>query len=137
MKIKVKVVDTTYEVEIEDLTTRPVKAVIDGETFDVWPAEPGPEAPALERKAPSYPSVKPVLTIGKNSASVKAPIPGVITALSVNVGDEVKPGQELCKLEAMKMNNSIRANKNAKISSVLVSIGQQVKYSDILFEYYD
>jgi biotin carboxyl carrier protein len=67
--------------------------------------------------------------------AVKAPIPGVITAILVQPGAEVSVGQELCKLEAMKMNNSIRSSRVGKIASINVSIGQHVKHNDVLIEF--
>jgi propionyl-CoA carboxylase alpha chain len=59
----------------------------------------------------------------------------VITAILVQAGSEVVVGQELCKLEAMKMNNSIRASRSGKVGSVMVSIGQHVKHNDVLIEF--
>jgi biotin carboxyl carrier protein len=67
--------------------------------------------------------------------TVKAPIPGVITAILVQSGTEVSVGQELCKLEAMKMNNSIRSSRAGKIATIHVSIGQHVKHNDALIEF--
>lgn len=132
MKINVKSGTSTYLVEIEDINQRPVLAKIENEIFEIWP-ENGLLTPKTETKIANV-SIGPVLS---KVNQVKAPIPGVITALSVKIGDNVEPGQELCKLEAMKMNNSIRANRTARIQSVLVAVGQQVKQSDVLIEYSD
>jgi pyruvate carboxylase len=49
----------------------------------------------------------------------------------------VHTGQQLCTLEAMKMNNAIRASKDGVIGKVHVSVGQHVKHRDALFEYAD
>jgi len=46
----------------------------------------------------------------------------------VSVGDQVVYGQELCVLEAMKMNNPIRASKPGVIQKVFVTVGQQVQH---------
>ena len=59
----------------------------------------------------------------------------MITAVLVHPGDEVAIGQELCKLEAMKMNNSIRSNRAGKIEAINISVGQQVKHNDSLMEF--
>jgi biotin carboxyl carrier protein len=66
---------------------------------------------------------------------VRAPIPGVIVALSVQPGVAVTFGQELCVLEAMKMENMIRAPRAGTIAAVRVTVGQHVKRQDVLVEY--
>jgi biotin carboxyl carrier protein len=66
---------------------------------------------------------------------VRAPIPGVIVSIVVNVGEAVNVGQELCVLEAMKMKNSIRATRAGQIATIHVNIGQQVKHNEPLVEY--
>ena len=134
MKINVKSGDSTYLVVIEDINQRPVLARIDNDIFEIWP-DNGTNLPTSEAKAkPASISAGPV---AGSTNQMRAPIPGVITALCVKIGDQVEPGQELCKLEAMKMNNSIRANRVAKIQSVLITVGQQVKQNEILFEFSD
>jgi biotin carboxyl carrier protein len=154
MKLKVKVGDRFFEVEIEDLRSRPIRAIVDDEVFEVWPeskaaytvgaairpALGADKTPAMS--TPVIPAEQPVKpsTVGREEATIKtvrAPIPGVITAISVHPGDEVSPGQELCKLEAMKMNNSIRANRSGKVETIEVSVGQQVKHNEVLMEYAD
>ena len=80
-------------------------------------AKPAP-APA---SAPA-PAAKPAA--GKSG--VKSPLPGVILDIKCNVGDEVKKGQTLIILEAMKMENSINADKDGKITAINVSKGESV-----------
>jgi biotin carboxyl carrier protein len=60
---------------------------------------------------------------GSTSEPVKlrAPMPGLVTTIEVGVGDEVKPGQGLLILEAMKMENEIRSPIHGKIMSIDVS----------------
>lgn len=152
MILKVKVGDRIFEVEVGDTRARPIRAVVDDVVFEVWPeskaaytvASSIPEriAPPRERVSTEA-SPTPAQTAAPRASSssalsgkhVRAPIPGVITAILVRPGDEVAVGQELCKLEAMKMNNSIRSNRAGKIDSIIVSVGQQVKHNDLLMEY--
>jgi len=51
----------------------------------------------------------------------------------VSVGDEIKEGQTLCVVEAMKLMNEIPSDKNGVIREVLVENGQPVEYGQILF----
>ena len=69
--------------------------------------------------------------INANNA-VKAPLPGTITAISVEVGQEVKAGETLVVLEAMKMANSIEAEKDGKVTAICVKVGQSVLEEDPL-----
>jgi Acetyl/propionyl-CoA carboxylase, alpha subunit len=63
---------------------------------------------------------------------VKAPLPGVITDICVAVGDEVKAGDTVVVLEAMKMANNIEAEKDGKITAICVQQGQTVMEDDAL-----
>ena len=64
--------------------------------------------------------------------AIKAPLPGTITAINVNVGDEVKASDALLVLEAMKMANNIESEKDGKVTAVLVKVGQSVMEDDAL-----
>lgn len=149
MKIKVKVDDVFYDVEVGDLQERPIVATVDGEVFEIWPetkaAYTAVPTSRSSRSNQNYQTQAPnmgvepskQLNAEKQTAArvVRAPIPGVITAISIQAGDEVVVGQELCKLEAMKMNNSVRAAMAGKIASIRISVGQQVKHGDILMDF--
>ncbi len=67
-------------------------------------------------------------------ARIKAPIPGVITRLLVAVGDKVESGQPVMILEAMKMENEVRAPRTGRVSQVGVSVGQVVGLGEFLAE---
>lgn len=148
MKMRVKIEQEEYEVDIQNLNSRPIMATVDGQVFEVWPEEgalpepvkaaPAPKVEATPAPAAPAPAPKPAApTTGDKSKLVTAPIPGVIISVSVKVGDEVAANQELCILEAMKMKNTIKATRAGKIASVLVSAGENVKHSQPLFEYAD
>lgn len=64
--------------------------------------------------------------------SVLAPIPGSIMEVYVKVGDKVKAGQPLFKMEAMKMENEINARIDGTIASVAISAGDTVNQGDEL-----
>ncbi|MBE2267278.1 MAG: biotin/lipoyl-binding protein [Anaerolinea sp.] len=65
---------------------------------------------------------------------VKAPIPGLITQVLVNVGEAVEVGQPLVYLEAMKMQNEIRAPYNGVVKAVHVGSKQTVIREQVLAE---
>lgn len=68
------------------------------------------------------------------SGPVKAPIPGQISQILVEKGQLVEPGQALVVLEAMKMQNEIRAQASGIVRSIQVSTGQNVARGDVLIE---
>ena len=65
---------------------------------------------------------------------VKAPIPGQITQVLVEVGEEVGVGQPLLVLEAMKMENEIQAPRSGTVKVVNVSLSQTVTLHEVLVE---
>lgn len=68
---------------------------------------------------------------------VKAPIAGKIVVVNVNEGDEVKAGQEILIIEAMKMENSIYSERKAKISKIHVAPADSVHESQLMIELED
>jgi biotin carboxyl carrier protein len=62
-------------------------------------------------------------------------MPGVVLAVEVEPGATVRRGQTLLVLEAMKMKNEIKAERDGTISAVLVAAGAQVKHGEALVEY--
>ena len=61
-------------------------------------------------------------------------MPGRVVAVNVRPGDTVSEGQELCVVEAMKMEQSVRAPQNGAIKTVHVKPLQQVSADDPLIE---
>ncbi|MCA9944212.1 MAG: biotin attachment protein [Ardenticatenaceae bacterium] len=65
---------------------------------------------------------------------LKAPIPGLIARYLVEVGDEVTAGQPVVILEAMKMENEIRAPMNGRVEAIHVPAGETVTRNTLLVE---
>lgn len=144
MKLQVVIDGVTYEVEIADLNARPVMATVDGERFEVWPEAPAPTAASVvASSAPATPASVPAATPvsasgarppaspsgnGVELGTILAPIPGVVLSVKVKSGDRVTVGQEVCVLEAMKMQNSIRARQAGIVAVVHVADSQHVKH---------
>jgi propionyl-CoA carboxylase alpha chain len=66
---------------------------------------------------------------------VLSPMPGGVVSVNVAAGQHVVDGQELLVIEAMKMQNLIRSEKDAKIKSVKVKKGQSVAVDEVLIEF--
>jgi biotin carboxyl carrier protein len=63
---------------------------------------------------------------------VKAPMPGRVVRLLVEVGDEVAEGQGVVVIEAMKMQNELKASKAGRVAKVGVAVGDTVGSGDVL-----
>ncbi len=70
-----------------------------------------------------------------NPKHVGAPMPGIISTISVEVGQAVQRGDTLLTMEAMKMETAITAEREATIKRVLAKIGDQFDAKDLLIEY--
>jgi len=120
MKYKVTLNGKTYEVEVEH-----GKAVLLDEYEALAPAKSAPEpvqTPANNTPAPP-PAPAPKVADGE---AVTSPMPGNIIRVDVKEGDEVKAGQILVILEAMKMENEIVAPRDCKIVQVVAGKGTSV-----------
>jgi len=69
------------------------------------------------------------------SKIVISPMPGKVVSISVEEGDEVQDGQEVCTIEAMKMQNLIKSERSAKVKSVTVKSGDSVEVDQVLIEF--
>jgi biotin carboxyl carrier protein len=154
----VKVDDKTLTVQVnndEPDLKNPISLRVDGETFEV-------DLSSLERGKPFQikveevsfkteikPTVtKPVFSSFEPAAQIRArkpsaqrdavegavnaPMTGKIVSVRVKKGDQVKQGQALCVIEAMKMENEISAPKAGVVHEVSVSEGTPVNEGDVL-----
>lgn len=67
-------------------------------------------------------------------AAIVSSMPGRVVAIKVKVGDEVTQGQELCIIEAMKMQMPVKSPQNSKVIDIKVEVGQGIKKGDIVME---
>jgi len=70
----------------------------------------------------------------KGPGSVGSPMPGVIVGLKVKEGDEVKEGEAVASLSAMKMETIIPATASGKVTRITVNVGDKVDGDDLLME---
>ena len=103
------------------------------------PAAPGAPSAAVPAAALAAPSAPPLPTHSPDQA-VTAPMVGTFYAAPapganpfVEVGSEVKQGDVLCIIEAMKMMNQIECEKPGRVVSVLVKNGDPVEFGQTLF----
>jgi acetyl/propionyl-CoA carboxylase alpha subunit len=72
--------------------------------------------------------------VKNNDMEYHSPMPGKVIKVNVKEGDDVKEGDVLCVVEAMKMENNIKAMTSAKVAKVFVNEGDKVDVKNILIE---
>ncbi len=63
------------------------------------------------------------------------PMPGLVVSVAVEVGDEVQEGQALCTVEAMKMENVLRAEKRSIVTKINATAGESLAVDDVIMEF--
>jgi len=145
-KYQYKVKGVDYEVEIAEVEGNIAKVNVNGIPFEVELQKPinaakhptmgTPKVQTLQSTAPAakpiiaQPSENPAVPVA--GISVKAPLPGTITDIRVQVGQQVNAGDIVLVLEAMKMQNNIEAEATGKVTSILVKQGDSVMEGSVL-----
>ena len=140
MKVNLTIEGKNYQVSIDDVSTRPIIAEVNGQSYEVWPEDAtAPVVQAVEATpAAPKPVESPVVAakpVVAGAQTLNAPLPGVIISIDVKEGQSVKAGQELYVLEAMKMKNSIKADRDGKIISIHVSPADLVKHNQAVMTF--
>ena len=152
-KYQYKVKGVDYEVEIAEVEGNIAKVNVNGIPFEVELQKPinaakHPTMTAPKVQAPQPAAAKPAATPAAAPAAqseapaaapaagagqaVKAPLPGTITDIRVQVGQQVSAGDIVLVLEAMKMQNNIEAEASGKISAIMVKQGDSVMEGTVL-----
>ena len=136
MKYIVKVADTSYEVEVEDIHARPVIAHVDGQIFEVSLPSRTKQIVQVETKEPKpVEALRQPMGPSASSQDLTAPLPGTVIEIFVKAGDILEVGQVVLVIEAMKMKNSIRSTRAGRIVEVLVNAGQTVAHRQALVSF--
>jgi acetyl-CoA/propionyl-CoA/long-chain acyl-CoA carboxylase, biotin carboxylase, biotin carboxyl carrier protein len=124
--------ETTVPRAPDGRATRAQTAAIelDGRRFDVTLLSPEPPHAELARRRRER--VRQGGTHSTGREAVVSPMQGTVLAVAVVDGDEVEPGQVLCIVEAMKMENEITAHRPGKVADLSVSPGQPVTTGQVI-----
>ena len=124
MKYKITLKGKTYEVQVEK-----GEAMVLAEyaaNAPVAPAAPAPAPAAAPAAAAPAPAPAPAGALAAGEV-VKSPMPGNILKINVSQGQQVKEGDVLLILEAMKMENEVVSTKTGTVAQIVVSKGAVVE----------
>lgn len=140
-KYKFKINGNSYDTEILNIEENVAEIEINGTIYKVEVDKqlrpqktPRLVRPVAVPSTDTHPSVAKTSSPAapKGVGTIKSPLPGVILDIFVREGEQVKVGQKLLMLEAMKMENNIEADKAGKIVSINKQKGDAVMEGDIL-----
>lgn len=131
-----------FKVAVKALTIDRAQVEVNGEKYDVdirrvrrqGPERPDPARPPARQAAGARPASAPPPPAMPAAGTVTAPIPGAVLEIFVKEGDAVKAGQEVLKLEAMKMENVLNAPTDGTVQKVHVKTGDAVGQGQALIE---
>ena len=136
--LRVRVGENWYTVMVGDLTQSPVEVTVDGETILVEfeglaspvrrPPRPGQAGTNTSQPASGTP------TASSQDKILRSPMPGRVMSILVRPGDRVSSGDEVCVVEAMKMEQSILSPRDGVIKAVHVKPLDSVNANDPLVE---
>jgi propionyl-CoA carboxylase alpha chain len=89
----------------------------------------------LTPRAAELAALMPVKQPPDLSRFLLSPMPGLLVALSVGEGQEVKAGEELAVVEAMKMENVLRAERDGRVAKIRAQPGDSLAVDQVILEF--
>jgi biotin carboxyl carrier protein len=132
--------DTAYSVSVKRMSRDSATVEVNGEDYEVEISrEPGsapqptsaPPSPAATAPA-AIPAAAARPAVAGGSGEIRAPMPGKIIDVLVGVGDIIKAGDKVLRMEAMKMENEIFAPVDGSVTEVAVQEGKDVEEGQLL-----
>ncbi|MBI1385676.1 MAG: acetyl-CoA carboxylase biotin carboxylase subunit [Rhizobiales bacterium] len=80
-------------------------------------------------------ALMPIKVVPDTSKLLLCPMPGLVTSLKVAVGDKVKAGDPLCTVEAMKMENLLRAERDGTVKAINAKAGDSLAVDAVIMEF--
>ena len=132
---KFKIGGKEYNVTVNPKEGKFFDVTVNGATYEVEAenapaAAPAPQPAAAPVQAAPAAAAAPAAKPAGAGEKVASPLPGVIIEISVKEGQQVKAGQKIAILEAMKMENEIPAPKDGTITDIHVHKGDTLQEGD-------
>jgi len=133
METKITIKDKSYRIEISEIEANLIKVVLDGQEY-LFSQNEFQELFLVDPKTKTSQADKELQVLSADLAAkeIRSPIAGVISNVSVQKGDQVKPGQKVLTLIAMKMENEIIAETSGTVKEIRVKENQFINSGDLL-----
>ena len=131
-KLRVRVGTKWYQVEVEDIGSDPVKVLVDGEMYEVFLTDTGIVSEQEKNSLSESSSINWDETVDIHESENEArrvfnsPMPGSVISVSVNIGDLLEIGDQVCILESMKMQQIVITDVSGEVTRIVVDPGDQV-----------
>ena len=139
--VRIRVGERWYTVEVGDLSQSPVEVTVEGQTFQVevesLPSQSSPRPRRGRPRSADIPSPPPHSASPQVIPSdniLRSPMPGRVISILVRPGERVSVGDEVCVVEAMKMEQSILAPIDGVVKTIYVQPMDPVGADDPLIE---
>jgi biotin carboxyl carrier protein len=133
--MRLKVNGEWFSVEVGDPYQSPVEVNVDGETYmvEMGVAE-SDSLPTVRRQAPKVdqPGLRGI-TEGDERV-IRCPLPGKVVSINLIKGQAVEAGDEICVLESMKMEQSVRMAKAGTVKNIKIKVDQSINAGSPLIE---
>ena len=140
-KFKITIDDNNFDVTVNITDHDKATVEVNGISYEVSYESKNTVATTAPRKPAAIPtsttyksSTQNTSATNNKTTSIKAPLPGPISAISTKVGSQVKRGDCLVVMEAMKMENNIVASVDGQVKAIHVTVGQSVSQDDPLVD---
>src|SRR5438270_685251 len=97
--------------------------------------KPSPAGSRRPPRAAELLAIMPVKAAADTSRQVLSPMPGLLTAVVVGEGQEVKAGEPLVVVEAMKMENVLRAERDGRVAKLRAKPGDSLAVDQVILEF--
>ena len=131
-KLRVRVGTKWYQVEVEDIGSDPVKVLVDGEMYEVSLTDKGIVSEQEKNSLSESSSINWDETVDIHESEnedrrvFNSPMPGSVISVSVNIGDLLEIGDQVCILESMKMQQIVITDVSGEVTRIVVDPGDQV-----------
>ena len=131
-KLRVRVGTKWYQVEVEEIGSDPVKVFVNGEMYEVSLTDTGILSEQEKNSLSESSSINWDETVDIHESEnedrrvFNSPMPGSVISVSVNIGDLLEIGDQVCILESMKMQQIVITDVSGEVTKIVVDPGDQV-----------
>jgi biotin carboxyl carrier protein len=132
--LRIRVNGEWHSVEVGDTYQSPVEVVVDGETYQVEIGGPSDAPVVPQRQRPKVEQAGLRGITQGDERVIRCPLPGKVVSVSAAKGQQMEAGDEICLLESMKMEQSVRMARGGLVKNVKIKADQSVNAGTPLIE---